>query len=121
MNLPETPGLKRRLAYAQLVREAHFPQFYQRTSDNLLEYEIFYNLRDVSVGLIDQSMNMTSVTINATYDKFCVICQEYANLGSITRTLSCEHSFHILCIDKWLNDHTKCPTCNKDVRQEDRK
>ena len=117
MNLPETPGLQRRLAYAQLVREAHFPEFYQRSRS--IEYEIYYNLDldDVKIGLINECMlKTTSVAINYTPDKFCVICQEHVSTNVIIRTLSCYHSFHLNCIDKWFSEHTKCPTCNKDLR-----
>lgn len=119
MNLPETPGLQRRLAYAKLVREAHFPAFYQRSSP--IEYEIYYNLDldDVKVGLINNCIvNKTSVAINYADNIFCVICQEHVSSNVIVRILSCSHTFHLSCIDKWFGEHTKCPTCNKDPRED---
>jgi hypothetical protein len=127
MNLPQAPGLKRRLAYAKIVRDAHarsretVPPVTRATRERtrVLEYEIYYNLDDVSVGVIDKCINKTTIGVNDTYDKFCVICQEYVNMGSIIRTLCCSHNYHISCIDRWFNHHTKCPTCNEDVRDYD--
>jgi len=121
MNLPQAPGLKRRLAYAKLVRDAHARTretvpLRTRERTHAVEYVIYYNLDDVKVGVIDKSLNMTLILVNDTYDKFCVICQEYVNMGNIIRTLRCSHSFHINCIDTWFNHHTKCPSCNEDVR-----
>lgn len=117
MNLPASPGLQRRLAYANLVREAHFPQFYDDSPS--IEYEIFYNLHDVKIGLINECiLKRTSVNINCKNDQFCVICQDHIGNNIIIRTLACDHSFHLHCIDKWFSENTKCPTCNKDIRDD---
>lgn len=46
----------------------------------------------------------------------CSICLENYKPISILRTLlSCNHSFHIDCIDSWLSEHEKCPKCRKDI------
>ncbi|CAL5392841.1 unnamed protein product [Camellia sinensis] len=46
----------------------------------------------------------------------CIICLEDFKNGEYTRMLpSCRHSFHLHCIDGWLNQHGSCPICRKDV------
>merc|ERR1711964_395026 len=29
-----------------------------------------------------------------------------------------QHRFHAKCIDKWLSEHTTCPSCQEDVKEE---
>jgi hypothetical protein len=48
----------------------------------------------------------------------CAICQDVMAEGSQVRTLnSCEHAFHIGCIDIWLQRHVNCPVCRHDIRE----
>jgi len=42
----------------------------------------------------------------------CVICLGDFKPGDRLRTLSCQHPFHVHCIDSWLDSHTTCPLCN---------
>lgn len=43
----------------------------------------------------------------------CSICLEEFKIGSFERKLSCTHSFHKKCIDRWLNIINSCPICRK--------
>lgn len=48
----------------------------------------------------------------------CSVCQEDM-AGTETVRLACGHSFHSECIHDWLTtSSTKCPTCNRDVREQ---
>ncbi|KZV25749.1 hypothetical protein F511_04810 [Dorcoceras hygrometricum] len=42
----------------------------------------------------------------------CVICLSSFEDGQVGRRLpSCNHAFHVDCIDVWLHKHTTCPIC----------
>jgi len=45
----------------------------------------------------------------------CAICQEEYRLKEYKRVLTCDHSFHKRCIDKWLKTNLSCPMCRKDI------
>lgn len=42
----------------------------------------------------------------------CVIClSEFLASDRVKVLPTCNHGFHIRCIDQWLNSHSSCPTC----------
>lgn len=44
----------------------------------------------------------------------CTICINQYIKGEYKRTLSCQHSFHKKCVDKWFKyGNTSCPICRK--------
>ena len=43
--------------------------------------------------------------------QLCSICQEEYKPKEYKRELSCKHSFHKKCIDKWLKNNLSCPFC----------
>eukprot|EP01105_Mastigella_eilhardi_P002359 TRINITY_DN1286_c0_g3_i1.p1 TRINITY_DN1286_c0_g3~~TRINITY_DN1286_c0_g3_i1.p1 ORF type:complete len:458 (-),score=142.33 TRINITY_DN1286_c0_g3_i1:83-1360(-) len=45
----------------------------------------------------------------------CVVCLEEFGEAEVVRVLPCTHYFHTLCIQKWLQEHHKCPLCNASV------
>ena len=50
----------------------------------------------------------------------CVICQEPLEDGCIMRKIKkCNHSFHMNCLDIWLERKITCPTCRADIREND--
>jgi hypothetical protein len=53
-----------------------------------------------------------------TEENTCAICQDVIAEGSQVRTLnSCEHAFHMGCIDTWFQSHVNCPVCRHDIRE----
>lgn len=49
-------------------------------------------------------------------DSECVICLSEFIKGDRLRILpSCNHGFHVKCIDKWLKSHSSCPTCRQSL------
>lgn len=48
----------------------------------------------------------------------CTICQDDMSVGNTIRTLNtCQHTFHISCIDTWLVSNVRCPVCRHDIRE----
>lgn len=46
------------------------------------------------------------------FDSECVIClSDFANGDRLRILPTCNHGFHIKCIDKWLSSHSSCPKC----------
>jgi hypothetical protein len=45
----------------------------------------------------------------------CGICLEDYRQGDHKKCLSCPHSFHKNCIDRWLKQVASCPICKRDV------
>lgn len=91
-------------------------------------YEMLSDLHDVPVDTkLRTLLEKTSIMINKQPEFRCIICyeniQQYSlELGyddinrSMIRTINdCKHSFHIECIDTWLQDHTKCPVCRYEL------
>lgn len=54
-----------------------------------------------------------SGTTSSTIDIYeCAVCLSVFEDGEEVRILpKCKHSFHALCIDKWLFSHSDCPLC----------
>ena len=49
-------------------------------------------------------------------DETCSICIDTFKCGEYHRTLSCSHSFHKKCIDRWFKkDHSECPMCRTKI------
>jgi len=43
---------------------------------------------------------------------FCAVCQEDIQEGERVRTIrSCQHAFHMNCVDPWLKNKGNCPNC----------
>eukprot|EP01134_Creolimax_fragrantissima_P002097 CFRG2097T1 len=48
-------------------------------------------------------------------EEVCAICLEVEKVNESIRQLPCHHEYHTLCIDKWLQQSTTCPTCKFDL------
>ena len=123
INLP--PGRRRMLAYSNYIRNRE--QFsvspiqtfrYNRsfTDAIFLNYDYLSTLENVKIGLINKKiLSNTKVSINSNNEEFCVICQDKINKNKVIRTLKCQHSFDLDCIDNWFIENKKCPTCNTEI------
>jgi Ring finger domain len=47
-------------------------------------------------------------------DGQCSVCLEVFKDIDKARLMPCGHKYHLLCIDKWLMQHTSCPLCKAD-------
>eukprot|EP01064_Diplonema_japonicum_P031549 TRINITY_DN5697_c0_g1_i1.p1 TRINITY_DN5697_c0_g1~~TRINITY_DN5697_c0_g1_i1.p1 ORF type:complete len:371 (+),score=29.45 TRINITY_DN5697_c0_g1_i1:201-1313(+) len=54
-------------------------------------------------------------------NKSCAICLESFDNGDTLRTLPCLHFFHPSCVDRWLKENAKCPTCRTDITELERR
>jgi hypothetical protein len=122
MNLPNKPGLLRRLAYGEYIRRLHFNTstlpitFRQGTLYMEPEtYEELSELKNVEKGLsLEELLSNTKIEIqNLVF--FCVICQDIQSETKISRVLICHHKFHIGCIEFWLSKNKTCPICRYDI------
>jgi len=121
MNLPNKPGLLRRLAYGEYIRRIHFntsrlpvimymePETYEELSE-LENVEKGLSLEDL---LVNTKIEMQNLLF------FCAICQDIqADIlaeTKISRVLICHHKFHIGCIEFWLSKNKTCPICRYDI------
>ena len=48
----------------------------------------------------------------------CTICLENILLSD-KETLICNHSFHEICINRWLSTNTNCPVCRRFIRSRE--
>jgi len=121
MNLPNKPGLLRRLAYGEYIRRIHFntsrlPVIMYMEPET---YEELSELENVEKGLsLEDLLSNTKIEMqNLLF--FCAICQdiqaEILAETKISRVLICHHKFHIGCIEFWLSKNKTCPICRYDI------
>eukprot|EP00746_Dinoflagellata_sp_MGD_P018824 gnl/MRDRNA2_/MRDRNA2_143688_c0_seq1.p1 gnl/MRDRNA2_/MRDRNA2_143688_c0~~gnl/MRDRNA2_/MRDRNA2_143688_c0_seq1.p1 ORF type:complete len:285 (+),score=38.91 gnl/MRDRNA2_/MRDRNA2_143688_c0_seq1:78-932(+) len=48
----------------------------------------------------------------------CSVCLSNISSGDVTRTLPCQHRFHLYCIEPWLRKQRFCPVCRGRVDAE---
>lgn len=121
MNLPQQPGLNRRLAYSNYIRQTHRNlngnnngNRNRNFSDNFNALSIINIYQPNKTGLYLNDLFQNS-HISLLYIFDCSICQEDNFDINIVRKLNCNHEFHIYCIDKWLSKETTCPICRKNL------
>ena len=71
-----------------------------------------------SLGMsVEEITQIPIITVTKTIEDCCAICLQPMQEGERVRVLpSCSHSFHIHCIDKWLDIRSNCPLCKKEER-----
>jgi hypothetical protein len=121
MNLPNEPGLLRRLAYGEYIRKVRFNRTESRLFTNIMyttepeTYEELSRLKNVEIGLsLKELLSNTKIEIeNIVF--FCAICQDINPKTNVSRVLICKHKFHIECIELWLSKNKNCPICRYDI------
>lgn len=78
------------------------------------------NMEDVQVFPSLRTLRESS-TVNIfrdleTNQETCSICRDNFSELSVVRKLSCDHIFHIECIDTWFETNIRCPLCRVDLR-----
>ena len=54
--------------------------------------------------------------VKESTEQECSICLDTIKVGEFEKTLSCKHSFHKKCIDRWFKkDNDSCPMCRLKV------
>lgn len=89
---------------------------------NLREISDIFEVNPIR-GLSHQAINdlprcnLHSIdTTNPCQETICAICLTDFKNGDCARMLpNCEHSFHLNCIDEWLNRNGTCPVCRRDI------
>jgi hypothetical protein len=83
------------------------------------------NPRNVLNNLINPNISLENLRTTSTIEVYegepemCTICRSEMENGDVVRIInSCRHLFHINCIDRWLEGHTRCPTCRCNLLQE---
>ena len=121
MNLPETPGLERRLAYSQYIRQNTRQNTRQqnnsqnrfrltrRNAISIIGRNIYQNYTDTNGISLANLFNKSEIHLIENFD--CPICQDPENENTIIRKLKCNHEFHIYCIERWLCKEMTCPIC----------
>jgi len=62
--------------------------------------------------LLENTALVTFEGAEATADGQCIVCLEQFQPGEELRILPCLHRYHRSCIDPWLQQNAKCPSCN---------
>lgn len=72
------------------------------------------------LGVSNSASFSSSVGGDSCGDRLaCAVCLEAFADGDVQRTLPCFHVFHRKCVDGWLVEHNRCPTCRHDVYMSD--
>lgn len=89
-----------------------------RSRQIVIPYSVFSNVPQEEKVTEEQLAENTYVyRSEVAYQDNCAICQDAMLAGQETRTiLACSHCFHRECVDRWLVEHVRCPTCRRDVR-----
>ncbi|KAK3239359.1 hypothetical protein CYMTET_50719 [Cymbomonas tetramitiformis] len=55
----------------------------------------------------------------AKEDAQCSVCLcDYEEDDALRKLPSCEHYFHVACIDQWLHENTSCPLCRMNLKHQ---
>ena len=75
------------------------------TLDDLLNLKI-------NINILKDFNEIGKIKKNNTNDKECAICLKKIALNKNHKVLDkCNHSFHIKCINEWLENNNNCPIC----------
>ena len=91
------------------------------TNINNLQVISPLNMEDVpitpSINILRNNTNINIYSNLETNYQSCSICREDFIGSDVVRKInSCNHIFHISCIDIWFESNITCPVCRKDLR-----
>jgi hypothetical protein len=117
MELPVEPGLARRQAYGQYVRQRNLNMSQMQLELDIAPAPITYEEEQNGLKLSD--LMLLSKIILCPVNDICAICQDTVNQNvDIIRELNCKHFFHVCCIDRWFCMSATCPLCKKSLKIE---
>ena len=113
-NIPRLSPINRRTSTYQSLTVYSTPIVFSREIS--FNYNVLSSLEDVKVGLINKNLlTKSKISLNEDVNAFCVICQDNIQKEELIRTLKCKHVFNLECIDNWLTENKKCPTCKFEI------
>ena len=62
-------------------------------------------------GLTEEEISRLEITPYEGDDVQCSICLNNITTGQDVTSLSCEHTFHSQCIQRWFRRNATCPVC----------
>jgi hypothetical protein len=69
-----------------------------------------------SVDVLRSLESYVAAQIDASkHETVCIVCLESFSVGDKLVVLPCQHRYHELCAQQWLDRHTSCPTCRVPV------
>ncbi|XP_078148116.1 NEP1-interacting protein 2-like [Carex rostrata] len=75
--------------------------------------------KGISRNALDNIPKEKITTVNftdAAGNNSCSVCLQDFRVKQMVRILpSCQHTFHMQCIDGWLIEHGSCPLCRRDI------
>jgi hypothetical protein len=81
--------------------------------ESLIETEIAEEMERAQAHLDGSRMFIYDQDVENEPGEACSICREEFDDEDYCRQLSCNHRFHIDCIDMWIGRHPTCPLCRE--------
>ncbi|WCJ39453.1 RING/U-box superfamily protein [Euphorbia peplus] len=84
------------------------------------ENSVSLNLSPYSSSTFKYKKGRVNTETQTAHGTECVVCLSVFEDEEYVRQLPiCRHSFHALCIDKWLYSHSDCPICRRPIHRMD--
>jgi len=113
------PGSRHRHIHGYQIHRMGQPDVDNMSYEELLALgERIGNVK--SKGATKKLINsIPSDVVEETDTELCSICLDDFQAGQTSKTLSCTHKYHSLCIDKWLANNKHCPICHESIDKDD--
>ena len=104
------------LQYQMINMSMHIEDLRHRSSyENIID-SIIGRMPTLSRGVSMNTLNNATDIINLEEPTLCSICRDTITSNSVCRKIKkCNHLFHIVCIDQWLERSVNCPLCRSVV------
>ena len=100
------------LQYQMINMAMHIEDLRHRSSyENIID-SIIGRMPTLLRGVSMNTLNNATDIINLEEPTLCSICRDTITSNSVCRKIkNCNHLFHIVCIDQWLERSVNCPLC----------